>query len=179
MKAKHPFTDVKNGAYYENPVIWALNNGITTGTSATTFAPNETCTRGQVVTFLWRANGSPEPTSDKNPFTDVKSTDYYYKAVLWAVEKGITNGTSATAFSPNEKCTSGQVVTLLWRSNDKPQAGGTSSLAAQYSGKFYTDAVAWADSMGLLSGIAFDPNQNSPRADIVTYLYRNAGSPAV
>jgi len=179
VKAKHPFTDVKSGAYYENPVIWALNNGITTGTSATTFAPNETCTRGQVVTFLWRANGSPKPTSSKNPFTDVKSTDYFYKAVLWAVEKGITNGTSATTFSPNEKCTSGQVVTFLWRSNGKPQANGTSSLAVQHSGKFYTDAVAWADSMGLLSGIAFDPNQNSPRADIVTYLYRNAGSPAI
>ena len=178
---KHPFTDVASGAYYENPVIWALNNGITSGTSATKFSPNDSCTRGQVVTFLWRSSGSPEPASTKNPFTDVKSSDYYYKAVLWAVEKGITSGASATKFSPSDTCTSGQVVTFLWRSNGKPTAIGASSLAAQYSSQYYTDAVAWADNTGLLSGtgITFAPNSNSPRADIVTYLYRNVGSPAV
>lgn len=178
---KHPFTDVPKSAYYENPVIWALNNGVTSGTSATTFAPGETCTRGQVVTFLWRAKGSPEPASTINPFTDVKASDYFYKAVLWAVEKGITSGTSATTFSPNATCTSGQVVTFLWRSNDSPKATSTSSLAAQYSGQYYSDAVAWVDSTGMLAGTGtvFTPNSNSPRADIVTYLYRNAGSPAI
>lgn len=177
--SKHPFTDVKSGAYYEAPVIWALKNNVTAGTSGTTFSPNDTCTRGQVVTFLWRAKGQPEPTSTHNPFADVNSNDYYYKAVLWAVENGVTSGTSDTAFSPSDTCTSAQVVTFLWRSNNNPKTSGTSSLASQYSGQYYTDAVAWADATDLLSGTgtAFAPNNNSPRADIVTYLYRNAGSP--
>jgi hypothetical protein len=179
--AKHPFTDVASGAYYENAVIWALSTGVTSGTSATTFAPEATCTRGQVVTFLWRASGSPEPASANNPFSDVKTGDFFYKAVLWAVEKGITSGTGANTFSPGATCTSAQIVTFLWRSKGQPSAGGTSSLAADYKGQYYADAVAWADSTGLLSGTgsAFAPNNNSPRADIVTYLYRNAGSPAV
>ncbi|MCK9477924.1 MAG: S-layer homology domain-containing protein [Firmicutes bacterium] len=179
--AKHPFADIKGGAYYEAPVIWALQNNVTAGTSVTTFSPNDTCTRGQVVTFLWRAKGQPEPASTHNPFTDVKADDYYYKAVLWAVENGITSGTSATAFSPGDICTSAQVVTFLWRSNDKPKASGTSSLAERYGGQYYTDAVAWADATGLLfgTGTAFAPNNNSPRADIVTYLYRNGGSPEI
>lgn len=180
-KAKHPFKDVLSGTYYEKPVVWALNNSVTSGTSSTTFAPNDTCTRGQVVTFLWRAKGSPEPTKAGNPFNDVKSSDYFYKAVLWAVEKNITSGTSAITFSPNDTCTSGQVGTFLWRSNGSPKATSTSNLAAKYSGQYYSDAIAWADSTGLLSGTdtAFAPNNNSPRADIVTYLYRNAGSPDI
>jgi len=117
----------------------------------------------------------------KHPFTDVASGSYFEAAVIWAVENGITNGTSATTFSPNATCTSGEIVTFLWRSKGKPAAISSSSLAAKYSGKFYTDAVAWADTTGLLSGTgtAFVPDNNSPRADIVTYLYRNAGSPAV
>lgn len=162
-------------------MIWALKNNVTAGTSGTTFSPNDTCTRGQVVTFLWRAKGQPEPTSTHNPFADVNSNDYYYKAVLWAVENGVTSGTSDTAFSPSDTCTSAQVVTFLWRSNNNPKTSGTSSLASQYSGQYYTDAVAWADAIDLLSGTgtAFAPNNNSPRADIVTYLYRNAGSPNI
>ncbi len=177
----HPFTDVTSGVYYEKAVIWALKNNITGGTSGTTFSPYTTCTRGQVVTFLWKAKGQPEPNSTYNPFTDVNPNDYFYKAVLWAVENNITSGTSATTFSPNKTCNSGQVVTFLWKSNGKPSAKVASSIAVQYSGKYYTDAIAWADSIGLLSGtgIAFVPNNNSPRAEIVTYLYRNAGSPAV
>lgn len=177
----HPFTDVSSGAYYEKAVIWALKNNITSGTSSTTFSPYATCTRGQVVTFLWRAKGQPEPTSTYNPFNDVNPNDYFYKAVLWAVENGITSGTSANKFSPNKTITSGQVVAFLWRSNGKPAPTGASSLAERYSGQYYTDAIAWADRTGLLSGtdITFAPNNNSPRAEIVTYLYRNAGSPAV
>ena len=177
----HPFTDVSSGSYYEKAVIWALKNNITSGTSDTTFSPKATCTRGQVVTFLWRAKGQPKPTSTYNPFTDVKPNDYFYEAVLWAVENGITSGTSPTSFSPSKTITSGQVVSFLWRSSGKPAATGTSSLAAQYRDQYYTDAIAWADRTGLLSGtdIAFAPNNNSPRAEIVTYLYRNAGSPAV
>ena len=172
----HPFTDVSSGAYYEKAVIWALNNNITSGTSSTTFSPYATSTRGQAVTFLWRAKGQPEPKSTYNPFIDVKPNDFFYKAVLWAVENGITSGTSANKFSPNETITSDQVVTFLWRSNVKPAATGSSSLAERYRGQYYTDAIAWADRAGLLSGtdITFAQNNNSSRGEIVTYLYRNA-----
>ena len=111
----NPFTDVKAGAYYYDAVLWAVEKGITTGTSATTFRPDATCTRGQIVTFLWRSNDQPEPTKTDNPFTDVKADQYYYKAVLWAVEKGITKGTGDTRFSPDSTCTRGQIVTFLYR----------------------------------------------------------------
>ena len=111
----NPFTDVSAGDYYYTAVLWAVENGVTAGTSATTFSPNSTCTRGQIVTFLYRANGSPAPKSSANPFGDVQSGDYFYSAVLWAVENKITSGTSATAFSPNSTCTRAQVVTFLYR----------------------------------------------------------------
>lgn len=173
---ENPFSDVPENAYYHDAVLWALENGVTTGTSDTTFSPKATCTRGQVVTFLWRAMGCPEPTSTKNPFKDVSADAYYYKAVLWAVEKGITTGTSDTTFSPDNLCTSAQVVTFLWRSNGCPVAEGTSKLASANAGQYYTDAVAWADVTGLLTidGVQFVANDNSPRANIVTYLYRNS-----
>ena len=111
----NPFQDVPSNAYYFEAVNWAVANNVTNGTSETTFSPNVGCTRAQVVTFLWRAAGQPEPTEGTNPFTDVKEGTYYYKAVLWAVEKGITNGTSETTFEPNEDCTRAQVVTFLFR----------------------------------------------------------------
>ena len=165
----NPFTDVPKNVYYHDAVLWALEKGITTGTTATTFGPTETCTRGQVATFLWRSMGCPEPVTTENPFKDVKESDYFYKAVLWAYENGITTGTSETAFSPNGTCTSAHVVTFLWRANGKPaaQAEGT---------EYYAEAVAWANEKGLLEGVgaSFKPENNSPRADIVTYLYRNA-----
>ena len=107
------FSDISKADYYYNPVLWAVKNGITSGTSYTTFSPNEGCTRAQVVTFLWRAAGSPEPKSTRNPFRDVASSDYYFKAVLWAAEQGITGGTSANTFSPGMQCTRGQIVTFL------------------------------------------------------------------
>ena len=171
-----PFTDVPADAYYAAAVKWALENGVTTGTSKTTFSPEATCTRGQVVTFLWRAKGCPEPKSTKNPFTDVTEKDYFYKAVLWAVENGITTGMSTTTFGPNSTCTSGQVVTFLWRANGEPAAVGKSTLAAANDGQWYSKAVAWADTTGLLSGTgtAFSVTNQSPRKDIVTYLYRDA-----
>jgi len=178
-QSKHNFSDVSHGSYYENAVVWALQNGVTSGISATAFGPDVICNRGQVVTFLWRAKGSPEPKSSNNPFSDVKAADYFYKPVLWAVEQGITSGTSATTFSPQQECTSAQVITFLWRSNGKPAASGNSTLSTNYPGAFYTDALAWSDVGGLLHGTgkAFAPENHSPRADIVTYLYRNAGSP--
>ena len=167
--AANPFTDVTAGTYYYDAVLWAVNTGVTNGTSPTTFSPTSTCTRGQVVTFLWRAMGCPEPTTTNNPFTDVKDTDYFYKPVLWAVENGITNGMTATTFGPNETCTSAHVVTFLWRANGRPAVEGAGT-------GWYDAPVAWASANGLLDGtaVAFDPNNQSPRADIVTYLFRNA-----
>ena len=164
----NPFTDVPTAAYYHDAVLWALEKGITTGTTATTFSPEATCTRGQVVTFLWRAKGCPEPTSTENPFTDIQESDYFYKPVLWAVEKGITNGMTATTFGPNETCTSAHVVTFLWRANGKPVAETTGT-------NYYDEPVAWANTKQLLDSTAvpFAPANLSPRADIVTYLYRD------
>lgn len=170
---ENPFTDVAADAYYADAVKWAYEKNVTKGTSATTFGPMETCTRGQVVTFLWRAKGCPEPTTTVNPFTDVAESDYFYKAVLWAVENGITNGVSDTTFGSGNTCTSAHVVTFLWRANGKPAAAGESTMAD--SGQWYSDAVAWADGVGLLNGtdVPFAVTNNAPRADIVTYLYRD------
>ena len=113
--AASPFTDVREGSYYFKAVLWAVENKITKGTSATTFSPDQGCTRGQVVTFLHRFAGTPAPGSDANPFVDVKEGAFYYDAVLWAVEKNVTKGTTATTFSPNDTCTRGQIVTFLYR----------------------------------------------------------------
>jgi hypothetical protein len=110
-----PFKDVEKGSYYEKAVQWAVEEGITAGTSATTFSPDANCERGQIVTFLWRLAGKPHPASSEMPFTDVKSGDYFCKAVQWAVEEGITNGMSATSFAPAAQCTRGQIVTFLYR----------------------------------------------------------------
>ena len=118
-KTENPFGDVQPDAYYYKAVLWAVEKGITTGTSATTFRPDQTCTRGQIVTFLWRYNEQPEPKSSTNPFTDVPAGQYYYKAVLWAVEKGVTKGTSADKFSPDSTCTRAQIVTFLYRAEQE------------------------------------------------------------
>jgi len=113
--SKNPFTDVKKSDYYYKAVLWAVGKGVTSGTSKTTFSPEDPCTRGQIAAFLWRAAGQPAPSTSKNPFTDVKKKDFYYKSVLWAVENGITAGTSKTTFSPEDPCTRGQIVTFLYR----------------------------------------------------------------
>ena len=118
-ESKNPFRDVKSGEYYFTAVLWAVGKGITLGTSATEFSPDDPCTRAQIVTFLWRAAGQPEPKQTKNPFGDVKTGDYYYKAVLWAVENNVTTGTDPTHFSPDEVCTRAQIVTFLHRSANK------------------------------------------------------------
>ena len=174
VKPENPFTDVSKSDFYYDAVIWALKNNVTKGLTDTSFGPTATCTRGQVVTFLWRAQGCPEPKTTVNPFTDVKESSAFYKAILWAYENGITTGNTATTFNPGGKCTSGHVVTFLWRAQGEPAANVFSELGNQYSGKYYSDAISWADGAGLLSGIAFDPAVNSPRSEIVLYLYRNA-----
>ena len=175
-KIVNPFTDVKEGKYYYDAVLWAVGKGITSGTSATTFSPKNECTREQVVTFLWRAFGSPEPQTTENPFTDVKEGKYYYKAVLWAVEHGITSGTSATTFSPQDVCTREQVVTFLWRAAAKPAPKTSENPFSDVkAGKYYTDAVLWAVEMGITSGTSsttFSPKDNCIREQIVTFLYR-------
>lgn len=171
-----PFTDVSTSAYYYDAVAWAVENGITEGTSATTFSPDMVCTRAQMVTFLWRAAGSPKPTTTNNPFTDVQSSAYYYEAVLWAVEQGITNGTSATTFSPDATCTRAQTVTFLWRSNSAPVVSG-SSFADVPADAYYANAVAWAVSEGVTNGTSattFSPDATCTRAQIVTFLWRDA-----
>ena len=173
---KNPFIDVPAGSYYEDAVIWAVDKGITTGTSATTFNPNGICTRAQAVTFLWRAAGSPAAKSAVMPFTDVKAGSYYYDAVLWAVEQGITKGTSDTMFSPDATCTRAQIVTFLWRANGSPAVSGNSAFTDVASDAYYAAAVTWAEKNGITGGIGgglFGSNNNCTRAQIVTFIYRS------
>jgi len=160
------FTDVQDNAYYADAVNWAVGCGVTNGTSPTTFSPDATVTRGQAVTFLWRTVGKPAPKRTLCPFSDVTPRDYYCQAVLWALEQGITNGTSANTFSPNATLTRGHIVTFLWRAAGRPENTGASP--------WYTDAQTWARKSGLLDGTAVDytPEGDCPRADVVTYLYR-------
>lgn len=168
------FTDVPDGAYYADAVRWAVENGITTGTGENTFSPDAPCTRAQMVTFLWRANGSPEPKDSGNRFSDVSAGAYYYKAVLWAVENGITTGTGATTFSPDATVTRGQTVTFLHRAAGSPQASG-SRFSDVDSDAYYAAAVAWAVANGITDGVSatsFAPGSPCTRAQIVTFLYR-------
>ena len=174
-----PFTDVEDDEYYYEPVIWAVENGITYGYgSEDIFAPDVVCNRGQVVTFLWRAAGQPEPTSTVNPFTDIKESDFFYKAVLWAVEEGITNGYgSSTIFNPNGSCTRGQVATFLWRFFGEPKPENTVNPFNDVdSDEFYYTAVLWAVEQGITNGYGsndvFAPNKACNRGQIVTFLYR-------
>ena len=172
---KNPFTDVPAGSYYEDAVIWAVDKGITTGTSATTFNPNGICTRAQAVTFLWRAAGSPAAKSSAMPFADVKAGSYYETAVLWAVENGITKGTSDTMFSPDATCTRAQIVTFLWRSQKSPAAGTANPFTDVKASAYYADAVLWAVKHNITVGTTFSifsPDEECTRAQIVTFLYR-------
>ena len=174
-KSDMSFTDVADKAYYRDAVAWAVENGITKGTTATTFSPNATCTRAQAVTFLWRAAGSPKPETRTMPFTDVPVGSYYYDAVLWAVENGITKGTSDTTFSPDATCSRAQIVAFLWRSEKSPAAGTANPFADVKSTAYYADAVLWAVKEDITKGTTsttFSPNADCTRAQIVTFLYR-------
>ena len=170
----NPFVDVSGGSYYEDAVLWAVREGITSGTTATTFSPGASCTRAQMVTFLWRAAGSPK-ASGSNPFRDVSADTYYYDAVLWAVENGITSGISADAFAPDAMVTRAQTVTFLYRAAGSPAAAPGSSFADVRGDAYYADAVSWAVEKGITSGTAaaaFSPDADCTRAQIVTFLYR-------
>ena len=172
------FVDVPENAYYADAVDWAVQNGITNGKDATHFAPKDDCTRAQIVTFLWRTAGEPEPTTTTNPFVDVSPSAYYYKAVLWAVGEEITNGTDATHFSPNATCTRAHAVTFLWRMEGEPMPSSIRStfVDVQDANAYYYYAVMWAVEKGITNGTDnnhFSPKQNCSRAQIVTFLYRD------
>lgn len=169
------FVDVATGSYYEDAVDWAVENGITQGTDDTHFSPDGICTRAQAATFLWRAAGSPKPETRTMPFTDVPAGSYYYDAVLWAVENGITKGTSNTTFSPNMTCTRAQIVAFLWRSEKSPAAGTANLFVDVKSTAYYADAVLWAVKEDITKGTTnttFSPDADCTRAQIVTFLWR-------
>lgn len=172
---KMVFTDVSESDYYYDAVKWAVEKEITNGTSDTTFSPAASCTRAQMVTFLWRAAGSPKANTTTCVFTDVDKDAYYYEALLWAVENGITNGTSATTFSPDAVCTRGQMATLLYRSAKGPVVTGTHSFTDVKADAYYNDAVIWAAAEGITVGTSdttFSPDANCTRGQMVTFLYR-------
>ena len=167
------FYDVPNGAYFYEAVKWAVKSGVTNGLSDTMFGPYESCTRAQIVTFLWRAAGSPEPKTASS-FTDVSASAYYAKAVAWAIENGITNGMTETTFAPNATCTRGQSVTFLHRAL-KGTASGSTNFTDVKSDAFYADAINWAVANNVTNGTSnttFSPNADCTRAEIVTFLYR-------
>ena len=169
------FVDVPPDSYYYDAVLWAVKNSITTGTDAIHFSPDGICTRAQAVTFLWRAAGSPAPKSSAMPFIDVPAGSYYYNAVLWAVENGITKGTSDTAFSPDKTCTRAQIVTFLWRSQNAPAAGSSNPFTDVAASDYYADAVLWAVKNDITKGTGtttFSPDADCTRAQIVTFLWR-------
>ena len=172
------FVDVPSGSYFEEAVNWAVANGITTGTSATTFDPDGICTRAQAVTFLWRAAGSPAPANSATPFTDVAADSYYAQAVAWAVENGITKGTSDTAFSPDAHCSRAQIVTFLWRAQKSPVVTAANPFADVSVDAYYVNAIQWAVSEGVTTGtsaVTFSPDADCTRAQIVTFIWRALG----
>lgn len=171
------FTDVNTGDYFYEPVLWAVNHGIAAGTSANTFSPEAPCTRAEAVTMLWKASGAPAANGAKNPFTDVKEDAFYYDAVLWAVENGVTAGTSAETFSPNLVCTRGQIITLLWNFAGAPApAAGAQRFLDVKDSDFFAQAAAWGIQNGITSGTGancFSPMEDCLRSQVVTFLFRS------
>ena len=171
------FTDVPAGEWFYDAVYWAVENAITDGVTATEFDPEGTCTRAQMVTFLWRAAGQPQPKTTTNPFDDVDADEYYYNAVLWAVEEGITDGVTATQFDPEGTCTRAQMVTFLWRAAGEPAPGTTSNIFTDVDAEeYYYQAVLWAVRNGITDGMTdttFQPSGICTRAQAVTFLHRD------
>ena len=177
IPAKNPFLDVKADDFFYDAVLWAYRNDITAGMSKTEFSPYKTCTREQVITFLWRAKGCPEPTDSNSPFQDVPNGRYYTKAVLWAVENGITNGKSKTKFGVGDPCTRGQVVTFLWRAEGEPEPTSAANPFKDVSETdYFYKAVLWAVENGITNGTSktkFSPAKTCTRGQVVTFLYRD------
>ena len=168
------FADVSADDYYYEAVLWAVSQGITLGTDDAHFSPDADCARGQLVTFLWRVNGSPG-IGTANPFSDVSSDAYYYDAVLWAVEQGITGGTGDGKFSPDATCTRAQAVTFLYRASGSPAVSGNAAFTDVAADAYYAAAVTWAEKNGITGGIGgglFGSDQSCTRGQIVTFLYR-------
>jgi len=174
---ENPFSDVKESDFFHAGVFWALEKNVTSGMSATIFDPSAVCTRAQVLTFLWRAAGEPAPLSSASPFSDVREEHYYYSAVLWALEQGITTGVSADAFEPNSPCSRAQVVTFLWRAAEKPAPLSSMNPFSDIAEKdYFFDAVLWALEQGITTGIsadAFEPGSSCSRGQTITFLYRS------
>ena len=172
----NPFYDLSRDAYYYQPVLWAVENGITMGMTEDTFVPENSCTRAQVVTFLWRAAGEPVASERETPFTDISADAYYYQPVLWAVENGITTGMTEDTFGPDAPCTRAQVATFLWRAAGEPVPAGTETPFADISADaYYYNAVLWAVENKITTGTTettFSPDATCTRAQIVTFLYR-------
>ncbi|MCD7903920.1 MAG: S-layer homology domain-containing protein, partial [Oscillospiraceae bacterium] len=168
------FTDVASSAYYADAVAWAVENGVTNGTSDTTFSPEKSITRAEVVTFLWRLAGTPEPTIT-SAFEDLDSAAFYYDAVLWACETGVTNGTSETTFSPDDIVSRAQIVTLINRYSGETAENAETPFTDVDADSYYAAAVAWAYEVGVTNGTSentFAPEQTCTRAQVVTFLYR-------
>lgn len=179
-KLTNPFVDIDEQDFYFNAVIWAVNSGITSGMDETHFGPHELCDRSQVVTFLWRAAGKPEPEGTQLPFRDVPRGCFYEKAVLWAYQSGITSGTNLTHFSPYEPCSRAQVVTFLHRLRGRPEPTVSSAFPDVSRNSYYYKAVLWAAERGITVGMDggyFRPDYSCTRAEIVTFLYRDAKKP--
>ena len=172
------FSDVLQGAFYYDAVTWAYHRNITSGTTRNTFSPADSCTRAQVVTFLWRASGCPESKTKTTPFRDINSKSYYYKAVLWAAEKNITEGTSNTSFSPDATCTRAQVVTFLWRLDGVKSVRNKNNPFSDVGNTYYREAVLWAVDRNITTGktkTTFAPGSVCTRGQFVTFLYRYMG----
>ena len=170
-----PFDDVMPRHYFYTSVLWAYNNGITSGVAPNRFGPNADCTRGQVVMFLWRAMGSPEPASEENPFADVRSSDYFARAVLWAYHAGVTAGVDAARFAPGQTCTRAQVVTFLYSAKGRPGYEGKVHFADVKPSAYYYAPVLWAAERGITAGVGngrFGPEDRCVRGQIVTFLYQ-------
>ena len=174
----NPFSDVKAGPYYD-AILWAYENGVAAGKADGTFGVNDPCTRAQIVTFLWRAAGEPIAKNAVNPFSDVSAKSPYYNAILWAVENGITAGTTATTFSPNAPCTRAQIVTFLWRYENKPIVSTLAKFDDVSESSVYYNAIMWAVETGITSGVTkttFAPNDTCTRGQAVTFIYREFAS---
>jgi hypothetical protein len=174
----NPFSDVKAGPYYD-AILWAYENGVAAGKADGTFGINDPCTRAQIVTFLWRAAGEPIAKNAVNPFSDVSAKSPYYNAILWAVENGITAGTTATTFSPNAPCTRAQIVTFLWRYENKPIVSTLAKFDDVSESSVYYNAIMWAVETGITSGVTkttFAPNDTCTRGQAVTFIYREFAS---
>ena len=177
-----PFEDVAEGKWYSDAIVWAVTNKVTDGTGANRFSPDKVCTRAQVVTFLWRAKGCPEPSSAVNPFDDAAADAYYAKAVLWAVENGVTNGVGANAFCPDLPCTRAQVVTFLSRAfGGQSRRDTVIPFTDVDEAAYYYFPTYWAYANSITAGTSetsFSPNDPCTRAQIVTFLYRVLTLPA-